>query len=348
MFLRNAWYVARWSSEVTHALSSVQILAQRIVIFRKPDGSPVALEDACPHRKLPLSRGRLKGDLIECGYHGLTLDASGQCVRIPSQSVIPPGACVRAYPLVEKWQLLWIWMGRPELADPSAIPFVEHYDDPAWAINRGEAMELDCHYLLMTDNLLDPTHVAFVHSDTFGEASCADTPLETEKTDRGVTVSRWMKDVPVAPFYASLMRFEGLADRQQHYEVHYPCNAIIRAIYTSAGTGGDAACLPENAFIMNSYNFMTPIDENRTRYFWFQVRNVAAGREDVSREMTQSVRKAFEEDRQILAAVHEGTKSAGTAHIDLGLDRGPLMFRRRLAQLIAEEGSEVNGSARHG
>lgn len=343
MFLRNAWYVAAWSHEVTHTLRPAQILGERVVLYRKPDGTPVALEDSCPHRKLPLSMGRLKGELVECGYHGLTLDPTGRCVRIPSQATIPPGARVRSFPLVEKWQLIWIWMGAPELADPAGIPHVDHYDDPAWGINRGEAMEIDCHYLFVTDNLLDPTHVAFVHSDTFGEASCENTPLDTEKTENGIVVSRWMRDVPVAPFYAQFIRFQGNADRQQYYEVRYPASGIIRAIYTPAGTGGDASRLPPEAFIMDSYNFMTPIDANRTRYYWFQVRNVAPDREDISQEMTKGVRKAFEEDRAILTAVHNGMTHATTPHIDLALDRGPTMFRRRLAQLIAAEQGAASG-----
>ena len=81
MYLRNAWYVAAWDHEVGRSLTPTTILGEGVVLYRREDGVPVALEDACPHRKLPLSMGRLKGDEVECGYHGLTFDCSGACPR---------------------------------------------------------------------------------------------------------------------------------------------------------------------------------------------------------------------------------------------------------------------------
>jgi len=66
MFLRNAWYVAAWDFELGSELMPITVLGERIVLYRKRDGTPAALEDACPHRKLPLSMGRIKGDDVEC------------------------------------------------------------------------------------------------------------------------------------------------------------------------------------------------------------------------------------------------------------------------------------------
>ena len=110
MFLNNAWYVAATEGEVTQSLTPVRILDEAIVLYRKSDGSPVALEDACPHRKMPLSLGKLKDDAIECGYHGLTFDCAGSCVRAPGLKRIPRGAQVRSYPLVQRYGFIWIWM----------------------------------------------------------------------------------------------------------------------------------------------------------------------------------------------------------------------------------------------
>ena len=103
MFLSNAWYVVGWSGDYGQELVAQTLLAQCVVLYRKGDGTPVALEDACPHRKLPLSKGRLKGDAIECGYHGLTFDGLGKCVAAPTQpGQIPEGAVVRSYPVVDR------------------------------------------------------------------------------------------------------------------------------------------------------------------------------------------------------------------------------------------------------
>jgi vanillate O-demethylase monooxygenase subunit len=337
MFLKNSWYVAAWDHEITRSLQQVEMLGEKIVLYRKENGEPVALEDACPHRKLPLSMGRLKGDQVECGYHGLTFDCTGTCTRVPGAERVPHVAQVRSYPITERYGLLWVWMGRPELADPATIFKVDHWGDPAWGVNCGDSMVIDCHYLYMTDNLLDPSHVAWVHQSSFGSSACEETPLQTDVTNNGVIVSRWMTDVEVAPFYAKFVKFKGNCDRKQHYEVRYPSNAIIKAIFTPTGTGGPDGPLHETVFLMDSYNFMTPVDENRTRYFWFQMRNFDANNEETSRAFAESVRGAFEEDRAVLTAVHEGMANKRTPNLDLKIDVGPLRFRKRLDQLISAE-----------
>ena len=346
MFLKNAWYVAAWSAEIGQGLFPATLLGEPIVLYRKADGMVAALEDACPHRKLPLSMGRLHGDQIECGYHGLTFDCSGTCVRAPGSPRIPPAVRVRVYPVEERYGLVWIWMGTPEAADPAAICKVAEWGDPAWGMNHGDTMTVACHYLYITDNLLDPSHVAWVHPGSFGNAACEAQPLKTVATDSGVTVSRWMRDVEVAPFYAKFVKFAGRCDRKQHYEVRYPSQAIIKAVFTPAGTGTDEGPLHEKIFLMNSYNFMTPIDESHTRYFWFQTRNFDQDDESVSRQFNQDVRHAFEEDRVILTAVHTGMAKRATPNLDLAIDAGPLRFRRGIRQLIeAEQGGSAHTAA---
>jgi phenylpropionate dioxygenase-like ring-hydroxylating dioxygenase large terminal subunit len=337
MFVRNAWYVAARSAEVQQSLMPLKLLGEQVVLFRTPDGVVAALEDACPHRKLPLSMGRLLGDRIECGYHGLTFDCAGACVRAPALARIPRAAQVRSYPIEERYGLVWIWMGEAKAADAAQIFDVPEWGDPAWGLNEGDAMTVACNYLYVTDNLLDPSHVAWVHPGSFGNAACEAEPLKTVASDVGVTVSRWMRDVDVAPFYAKFVKFSGRCDRKQHYEVRFPSHAIIKAVFTPAGTGADDGAQHDHVFLMNSYNFMTPIDESHTRYFWFQMRNFDQQNEAVSQQFNEDVRHAFDEDRVILEAVHEGMSNRRTPNLDLGIDAGPLRFRRGVQRLIDAE-----------
>ena len=72
MFLCNCWYAAGFSDDYGHALTARTLLGEAVVIYRTENGTPVALEDRCAHRRLPLSMGRLDGDRIECAYHGPT------------------------------------------------------------------------------------------------------------------------------------------------------------------------------------------------------------------------------------------------------------------------------------
>ncbi|MDE2913977.1 MAG: aromatic ring-hydroxylating dioxygenase subunit alpha [Paracoccaceae bacterium] len=338
MYLRNAWYVAGWSADFTRALKPETLLGEPVVIFRKENGDAVALEDACPHRKLPLSQGQLRGDRVECGYHGLTFDGRGHCVAAPTQpDRLPTRARVRSYPVADRYRFLWIWMGDPELADSGLIFPIENFDNTSWGVTDGGVMDIRCHYLWMVDNLLDPSHVAWVHVASFAGGGTDDEPLTVEKTDRGVVVSRWISGRPPSPYYAGLVRFDGDCDRLQHYEMCFPAIGLNKSVYTPAGTGGPGKPPVAETYVNISYNFMTPIDEGRTRYFWFQHRNTDPDDREISEQMNAGARVAFEEDREILEAVHRGMAAKTSPNIDLGLDAGAKLFRRALQRQIDSE-----------
>ena len=341
MFLKNAWYVAGWSKEYGQKLVAQRLLNECVVLYRKQDGTPVALEDACPHRKLPLSKGRLKKDAIECGYHGLTFDGSGKCVAAPTQpEQIPEKARVRSYPVVDRYRLLWIWMGEPELADPNDIVYIENFDNPNWGCTEGGTMEMECNYLWICDNLLDPSHVAWVHVSSFAGAGTDDGHLDLHRTESGVTVSRWIYGQLPSPYYSGLVKFEGQCDRLQHYELRIPSIAINKSVYTPVGTGGPDKPAVDKTYINVSYNFMTPVDDGLTRYFWFQHRNTDPNDESVSKFMNDGARMAFEEDRAVLTEVHKGMRDRQTPNIDLRLDAGAKLFRKQLQQRIDNEKSD--------
>jgi len=338
MFLRNTWYVAGWSRDFDRTLKAEILLGENIVLFRKRDGSPVALEDSCPHRKLPLSRGTLKGDTLECGYHGLTFDCTGKCVAAPTQpDRIPKRARVKSFPVADRYGLLWIWMGDPEAADQSLIYSIDNYDNPAWGWTAGGVMDINCHYLWMVDNLLDPSHVAWVHIGSFAGAGTDDQPLDVSGTQRGVIVSRWIYGQPLSPYYADLVKFAGACDRLQHYEMSVPAIGLNKSVYTPSGTGGPDAPPVDTTYINISYHFMTPIDADRTRYFWFQHRNTDPQDTAISEQMNQGAYSAFQEDRAILERVHAGMKAPATPAINLVLDAGANRFRRYLEEQIAAE-----------
>ena len=337
-YLRNAWYVAGWSREFTRNLSAKTILGERIVFYRTENGELAALEDACPHRKLPLSKGRLKGSNIECGYHGLTFSPEGSCVAAPTQpGSIPKRASVRSYPACDRYRLSWIWLGDPEKADTDRIFPIENYGDPAWGATDGGSIEIDCNYLWVADNLLDPSHVAWVHTTTFAGAGTDSGPLNVRKTGRGVIVDRWIYQAPPSPYYAGLVKFDGLCDRLQHYEMCFPAIALNKSVYTPAGTGGPGKPPTDKTYINISYNFLTPSDAGRTLYFWFQHRNTDPNDRSVSERMNEGLLAAFEEDREVLELVHRGMEEKTTPNIDLGLDAGAKLFRRALQTEIRLE-----------
>ncbi len=339
MYLKDCWYVAGWSHEVGHGLQALRILGENIVMYRAANGDLAALEDACPHRKLPLSMGSLVNDRIVCGYHGLTFDQHGTCVAAPTQGRIPTGASVRRYPATDRYGFVWIWMGNPDHADETRIIDIPNYGNPSWGRTKGGDMPIACNYLYIVDNLLDPAHVAWVHVGSFAGAKTDDTPLSIDVGENGVTVWRWMNNTAPPPYYAPLLRFEGHADRKQHYECVIPSIGINMSVYAPAGFGGPDSPMHAKTYVNISYNFMTPIDEGNTRYFWFQHRNTDPDNEEISEQMNAGALTAFLEDKDILEAVHVGMANRTTPHLDLALDAGSLRFRKLLKSRIAAQGS---------
>ncbi|MEM8729339.1 MAG: aromatic ring-hydroxylating dioxygenase subunit alpha [Pseudomonadota bacterium] len=334
-YMRDCWYVAGRSEDFGRDLTALTMLEEEIVIFRDTKGRPVALEDACPHRKLPLSRGTLEGDHVVCGYHGLTFDGTGGCVIAPTQLDNPPRrAAVHAYPAQDRWGFLWLWMGHPAAADETPILHIPNFEDPTWGKTPKGALSMACHYLYIVDNLLDPSHVAWVHLTSFAGAGTDNRPLDLEDIDDGVIVSRWIYDEPPPPYYKGMLPFGSTCDRKQHYECRLPSTAINMSVYTPTGEGGPDKPVSENAFINISYNFITPIDATTSRYFWFQHRNMHADDTALSARMFDGARMAFQEDQEVLEYVQTGMTNRRGNYLNLGLDAGAVRFRNRLAKAI--------------
>ncbi len=211
-FLTNRWYVAAWAEEIDDRPLARTILGKPVVFYRAENGAPVALEDRCCHRALPLSMGQVVGDEIRCGYHGLKFDATGACVEVPGQSTIPPGARVAAYPVVERHRMVWIWMGDAEHADADDIPDLFWQDDPAW-VTTGEHIEVACDYRLLIDIQLDATHATYVHVSTLASSAIQETPPEVIRDGDVLHVQRWMLDVEAPPIWVAAGGFTGNVDR---------------------------------------------------------------------------------------------------------------------------------------
>ncbi len=115
------WHAAATSDEVGDAPIERTILDERIVIFRQQDGTVATLDDHCPHYGLRLSTGAIVGNDIECTYHGLRFNGTGQCTFMPAQPNVPQRFTVRSYPTVERDGTIFVWMGYPEDADAALI-----------------------------------------------------------------------------------------------------------------------------------------------------------------------------------------------------------------------------------
>jgi len=158
------WYVAATSDEVGSGLFGRKLLDRPVVLYRLESGQVVALADRCAHRGYPLSKGRLDGDLLVCGYHGLRYDTAGACVGVPSQPNVPYGVCVRAYPVREEPPFVWIWLGQPGTSSLHSPPKLPWLSGEGWS-SSGETVCLAANYMLVHEHYLDLTHIPEVHPE---------------------------------------------------------------------------------------------------------------------------------------------------------------------------------------
>lgn len=143
-FVRNAWYAAASSEEVGQGLLARTLLDEPLVLCRTGAGEPVALQDRCAHRFAPLSLGQRCGDEIACPYHGMRYGPDGVCTHVPGQGTVPPQARVRRYPTLERYGLVFVWMGEVGLADAAALVDIAQYGQPGWGLSRGHALFHAC------------------------------------------------------------------------------------------------------------------------------------------------------------------------------------------------------------
>ena len=333
-FIRNSWYVAAWPEEVSRTPFRRTYLGDAITLFRKEDGSPVALRDSCPHRFVPLSRGTLIHNEIECPYHGLRFDSSGRCTLNPhGDHKIPGAARVGSYPLLEIYGLVWIWMGEENRADPTLIPDFSIVGD---RVNHAAAtgyFNIKAYYELINDNLLDLSHVEYLHphlrtADEF-------TP-RLELVQKGDTVWSMRYRDNVSP--NNLMKMfwtEPRGDSRAHMRWDPPS-----LLYLDVGITGVGRPVEEGVAVP-SVHLLTPETDTSTHYFWAFIRNRKIHDADLTERIRKVGKDSFElEDKPIIESQQE---NMGTTDLNalrpvlLAPDAPAARARRVLAQKLAAE-----------
>jgi len=336
MFLRNAWYAAAESGELTREPLGRIVLGDPIVLYRKEDGSASALADRCAHRRAPLHKGRVVGDALQCGYHGFVFDAAGLCIEIPGSDVRPPvTARVRSYPVCERYRYIWIWTGDPSLADPGAIPDLRTNDDPAWA-STGELMPIAADYLLFVDNLLDLSHVAFVHRGTIGSDDSA-AILRLEDGKEWIRLVREAQNIPTPPLYVK-QGFGPRANQTKVITYFPPASVTIEITTTEVSENGSN---PRSKHIL-IINVITPETERTSHYFWASTRDFEIADAELTSFFNRETHKAFLEDQAILEAQQRSIDlDPSVPDVLVGVDVGPIQARKLMARLLEKESSLV-------
>lgn len=337
MFVRNAWYIAAWGDELGAAPLARRICSEPIVLFRDRGGRAAALADRCCHRSAPLSLGTVVEAGIQCGYHGLVIDRAGKCVTVPGQRQIPGDATVRSYPLVEKNRFLWIWMGDPARADASLIVDFPYHDDPAKWPHKHTMYPIKGNYMLMVDNLMDLTHLGYLHGKTIGGNPSQHVAAEMKvvRTPTGVKFTRWMRNSLPPPSYVKAAGFTGRIDRLQSFEFVAPATILQWTGATDAGSGVE----PDDfAFKFRLFHGLTPETETTCFYFWSAANGYRQNEPETTEQLFGEIAVAFLEDAAMVQAQQARIGEFGEGGlVDIASDATRMTMRRHVDRMIAAE-----------
>ncbi|MBC6462506.1 aromatic ring-hydroxylating dioxygenase subunit alpha [Actinomadura sp. HBU206391] len=335
----NGWYIGAWSDEVGRTLMQRWIVGRPVCFYRLQDGTVTALEDRCPHRRFPLSLGRLDGDVIECNYHGYRIDGGGVCVGVAEQPDTPR-ASVHRFPLVERDGIVWIWPGDADRADPGLLPDTSWLSDPEWTHVHG-VVPLKARHVLLVENLLDLTHETFLHPSTIGNAAVAATPIDVTSEGDRVSFTRHMIAIEAPPFYEKSMGLTSPIDRWQDGDFYAP--GVFQLNIRLAPTGTEE---PEG-FHMKVIYGMTPATETETHDFFALGRDYRVDDEELSRFQLDQQLAVMKEDVDALEAqeVMVATETVRAPESSIRSDVAGLRGRRLLEKMAAREAAPGTASA---
>jgi vanillate O-demethylase monooxygenase subunit len=342
-YLRNAWYVAAWSEELTEgALIGRTILQEPIVVFRKANGDVAAIQDRCSHRFAPLSMGKvIGGDRIQCPYHGLEFDGSGACVLNPhGNKHIPPRAHVRGFPAIEKHKAIWVWMG-DQPADPAKVPDFSLMDNvPELHTTKCDRITIKANYELIIDNLLDLSHTSFLHEGVLGNADTVESDITVDIEGTDVIVGRISHNA-TPPGMNKLMWPQAPERCDKHTSIRWMAPSTLRLMTGICPVGAR----PETGTGYHAVHILTPETDRTTHYFFTAVRyNVQTTDEslnrDIQRKIAEMRRFAFQEqDAPVIEAQQAMIDNAQNAvePLNLAIDVGPVRYKQLLHKLIGQE-----------
>lgn len=333
-FPLNMWYVAAHSKELSDKPLARILLNEPIVFFRTEDGSAHALEDRCCHRFLPLSQGTVEADGIRCGYHGLLFNGEGKCTEIPGQVKIPSKAKVARYHIIEQDSLIWIWFGADMKSEPTVEPPRYDVHSSGKYIFDGDVYHYNAPYQLVHDNLLDLSHLGYVHLKTIGGNAKIhmNAEMKVEQIDDEVIVTRHMLNSIPPPTYTAAFPFTDKVDRWQ--EIHFTPSHL--KIWTGAvDHNSDSVTDPKRGGLhMRGFHGITPETTDTCFYLWTMASNPQTNPEETMKVIIQQTADTFDEDKVVIEAQYENIKRFPDQRmIDIHIDVGPNRARRIIEQL---------------
>jgi vanillate O-demethylase monooxygenase subunit len=223
-------------------------------------------------------------------------------------------------------------MGDEDHADPSLIPRHPWHEDPAWEYVK-DCYPIAANYQLITDNLMDLTHVGYVHTSTIGGTPQAHSGAETTTwpTDQGVRVERWMLDSVPPPSYTAASKFN--TERVDRWmEIDFLAPAIVRIHTGAVDTGiGAREGRREGGIAFMGFNAQTPESETITHNFWSGANKRQPGATSGADRLRASLVVTFADDKIVVEAQQVSLTRRPEPLVPIASDAG-MMHARQLVQ----------------
>lgn len=338
-YLKSCWYMAAWSEEIGPTGLARRILDRPTFLFRLSDGSVAALLDRCPHRFAPLSRGEIRADSVVCGYHGLTFASDGRCIHNPYSDRIPAASTVPSFAVVERDGIVWLWGGDSSDADPALIPDFSFVPDSSENRTVRGYTPMHANYEYGTDNLLDLSHIEFVHKGSFAGQGVIFAGKHSVRVEGETLHSNWWMP-NIAPPSMSQGVYPADARVDHWLDMRWNAPASMRLIAGVCPHDADR----QAGFEVPQAHILTPATDCETHYFWSTSRSTDVASPEVDQFLLNLFRQAFdEEDKPIIEAAYDNVRGRdfwGEKPLSLGIDQGGTRARRMLESMIARETRE--------
>lgn len=335
-YLQQQWYAAAWSHEVGSAPLMRTLLDEPVLLYRTEGGEVAALHGVCPHRMLPLSRGQRVGDEIACGYHGFRFDVQGRCTAIPTQAAPPANYRLRTFPVIERGDVVWLWMGPP--ADATPLPDIASMGmgRAGWVSSGHHRFDMKARWALLVDNLFDLSHIGWVHAKSIPPTDLVFEAPTVEDTPDTFLVQRRQHNVPIDPF-----------NRAMHPDAPARVDLDLYTQLLNPGiiNAGTRASTPDGRLLgnLNFIHILTPETAHSTHYFGLVTRDFRLEDNELSEGVGAMGNRVRAEDVETLEAIEPLADRFGDTRRELSaqVDAGALRLRRRLAALLAEEETQA-------
>ncbi len=309
------WYPIAFSRDIKDRPVAAKLLDQRLVVWRTSAGVSVA-NDICLHRGIPLSMGFIEDDNLICKYHGFHYSNDGRCVLVPAEpeSSIPAKLCLKTYPAIEAYGLVWTSLGGGD----RPLPDFHEWDDPNYQQILPDVVDLNAAAGRQMEGFLDVAHFAWVHNKTFGDRSNPIVPrYEVAKTPTGIR-AEYLSTVSNLP--------KGMQDRApadfkwlRVFEVFLPFTARLTVHFPDQGQ----LCI---------LNAASPESARKTRVFCPICRNF--DRDQPLEPVYEFNYQVFAEDQEVVEAQYpEDLPLELRAESHIRADQTSIAYRKGLSAL---------------